>query len=88
MGIQRFMVQLHKWCRGKLLQAVKSAQRTRHVEQAGKLSRETKVILQKKQKLSHKAKVILQSKQEICLAKARIPRQQSKKNCDKMLWET
>lgn len=67
------MVQLHKWCRGKHLQAVKSAQKTKHGEQAGKMSRETKFILQKKQKVSHKTKVILQNKQEICLAKIRIP---------------
>lgn len=52
------------------------------------MTRETKFILQKKQKVSHQTKVILQSKEEICLAKARIPRKQSQKNYDKMLWKT
>lgn len=50
--------------------------------------RETRFILQKKQKVSYQTKVILQSKEEICLAKARIPRKQSKKIYDKMLWKT
>lgn len=52
--MQRFMAQLHKWGREKHVQAGKSAQMTKHVEQVVKMSRETKIILQKKQKVSLK----------------------------------
>lgn len=74
-----------KWGREKHLQAVKSARKTKHVEQAGKMSRETKIILQKKQKVSHKTRVILQKKPETQLVKARIPGPQNKKNYDRMV---
>lgn len=86
-GIQRFVVQLHKWGREKHLQAVKSEWKTKHVGQTGKMSRETKITLQEKQKVSHKTRLILQNKQETCLAKARTPGRQNKKNCDRMVWE-
>ena len=54
-----------------------------HVEQARKIFRETKIILQKKQKVSDKTKAIPQNKQESCLAKTRIPGPQNKKIYDR-----